>query len=96
MKTPMQEFIDEINYKIDYLIQNKLEDERWRTVHYDVTIKVLGEIESILKGRYLEEEKHWIIGAYHFGWDDGANNYRPVSDVIYEDGEDFYNKTFNQ
>ena len=43
----------------------------------------------------LQEEKHWIIGAYHFGWDDGANNYRPVSDVIYEDGEDFYNKKFN-
>ena len=44
----------------------------------------------------LQEEKHLIIGAYEFGWDDGANNYRPVSDVIYEDGEDFYNKKFNQ
>lgn len=42
----------------------------------------------------IQEEKEWIVAAYHFGWDDGANNYRPVSEVIYEDGEDFYNKKF--
>ena len=97
----MQELIDEINQQIDLLAQKQLEVEHRLGYDkfvslYDGMIKSLGDVESMLKGSYLHKEKHWIIGAYEFGWDDGSNNYRPVSDVIYEDGEDFYNKKFNQ
>lgn len=100
MKTPIQQLIDELNQQIDLLTEKqfevewRLEDIRFQS-YYDGMMKSLMDVESMLKTRYLKEEKDWIIAAYHFGWDDGSNNYRPVSDVIYEDGEDFYNKKFN-
>lgn len=79
MKTPLQEVIEVIK---EYRDMGTCDEETCNTI--------LIHIASM-----LQEEKHCIIGAYEFGWDDGANNYRPVSDVIYEDGEDYYNKKFN-
>lgn len=94
MKTPTQRLEGIILERRDQAIRN-LQNYPSRSDIYETKIFFCDDILEIID-YLIQEEKDWIIGAYHFGWDDGANNYRPVSDVIYEDGEDFYNKKFNQ
>lgn len=99
MKTPIREFIDEVNYKIDYLTQKQLEDERYQTVNYDVTIKVLGEIESILRGSYLQKEKNTIIEAFCQGNKDEwhlEDKYQWYLETEEPAAENYYNETFEK
>lgn len=95
MKTPMQKLKELVLRHREYNLINFQES----TGNSEIDEAKLFLCDDILDGidSYLmQEEKDCIIAAYEFGWTAGAINQGPVDSKTHQEGEDFYNKTFNQ
>jgi|LakMenE18May11ns_1017448.scaffolds.fasta_scaffold9884529_3 hypothetical protein len=94
MKTAMQELI----FHIAYMERRKYQDEQTQIlggmndcIMYDAIVIQNRVIEELTKeySEYLEKEKEQIEIAFDLGRDE-------VTSVFIIDGEDYYNKKFNQ
>jgi hypothetical protein len=101
MKTPTQEFIDEVSKHSKELEVYLLEDSNLQKDLLFGVMQTLRDVESKLKYRYLEKEKDLIVASYYYGWHDGHNYIDTMPKTgfepkpLYKDGEDFYNEKFN-
>jgi len=94
MKTAMQELI----FHIAYMERRKYQDEQTQIlggmndcIMYDAIVIQNRIIKELTKeySEYLEKEKEQIEIAFDLGRDE-------VTSVFIIDGEDYYNKKFNQ
>lgn len=95
MKTPMQRLKEILLEHRDYNIKN-LQNYKGNSESYEAMIFLCDDILDSIDSYLMQEEKDCIISTYEFGWDAGAINQGPVNSKTHQEGEDFYNKTFNQ
>lgn len=87
MKTPIQEFIDEVSKCRNEMLEFNSKMGGKREAFFEGMIMAFGDVESILRFRYLEKEKDVIIDAFRYG-----NN----NDIFgKKHPEEYYNETFN-